>query len=130
MKSKAIENLTSAQVLINNGQFTTSVHCSYYAVFLYMKYMLAHTDRNPIALEDQDANSGESSHDYIIGKIYERLNTNSKSERRFKESLRLLKKDRVDADYTTRKFSDIESLDCKNLANGLISNLKTFFGNL
>lgn len=92
--------------------------------------MLAHTDRNPIALEDQDANSGESSHEFILGKIYERLNTNPRNERKFKESIRLLKKDRVDADYTTRAFTDLESLECKDIANGLITNLKTFFGNL
>jgi hypothetical protein len=95
-----------------------------------MKYMLAHTDRNPIALEDQNANSGESTHEFILCKIYDRLNTNPKNERNFKEGIRLLKKDRVDADYTTREFSDLESLECKETANRLITNLKTFFGNI
>ncbi len=33
--------MQSAQILINNKQFTSSVHCSYYAVFQYMKYVLA-----------------------------------------------------------------------------------------
>lgn len=130
MKDKALNNLRSAQILIDNKQFTTSVHCSYYAVFQYMKYMLAHTDRNPIALEDQNANSGESTHEFILCKIYDRLNTNPKNERNFKEGIRLLKKDRVDADYTTREFSDLESLECKETANRLITNLKTFFGNI
>lgn len=43
MKTKAQSNLVSAQNLISCKQYTDSVHCSYYAVFQYMKYMLAHT---------------------------------------------------------------------------------------
>lgn len=41
MKSKANDNLKSAQILIDAEQYTTSIHCSYYAVLEYMKYMLA-----------------------------------------------------------------------------------------
>jgi hypothetical protein len=92
--------------------------------------MLAHTDRNPITLEEQNTNSGESSHEFILSNIYERLNTNPRNKRNFKESIRLLKKDRVEADYNTRKFSDLESIKCEEIANGLITNLKTFFGNI
>ncbi len=130
MKSKALSNLDIAQELINKKQYTTSVHCSYYAVFQYMKYMLEHTDRHPITLDEQKENNGESSHEHILKKIKERLLTNSKNERNFTEGIRLLKKDRVDADYTPRNFTDEESLECKNRANGLITNLKTYFGDL
>ena len=130
MKAKALSNLDSAQMLINNRQYTNSVHCSYYAVFQYMKYMLANTDRNPITLEMQENNVGESSHEFIISKIKERLNTSPQNERNFAQGIRLLKKERVDADYTTRVFTDIESIECKDRANGLITNLKTYFGNL
>lgn len=59
MKTKAQSNLVSAQNLISCKQYTDSVHCSYYAVFQYMKYMLAHTDRRPITLEDQNATEGD-----------------------------------------------------------------------
>lgn len=131
MKAKALSNLDSAQKLIDNKLYTNSVHCSYYAVFQYMKYMLANTDRNPITLEDQDTTAkGESSHEYILNKIKERLKTSPLNERNFLQKIRLLKKDRVDADYTTRIFTDVESIDSKDLANGLITNLKTYFGNL
>ena len=95
-----------------------------------MKYMLANTERNPITLDDQDTHRGESSHEYILSKIKERLNTNPRNERNFTEGIRLLKKDRVDADYSTRVFNVEESLNCKDRANGLITNLKTYFGNL
>lgn len=130
MKAKALRNLDSAQMLINKKQYTNSVHCSYYAVFQYMKYMLANTERNPITLEMQENNAGESSHEFIINKIKERLNTSPKKERNFTEGIRLLKKERVEADYTTRVFTDIESIECKDRANGLITNLRTYFGDL
>ena len=92
MKAKALSNLNSAQMLINNRQYTNSVHCSYYAVFQYMKYMLANTDKNPITLEMQENNVGESSHEFIISKIKERLNTSPQNERNFAQGIRLLKK--------------------------------------
>jgi len=130
MKSKALKNLESAQILINNKQFTSSVHCSYYAVFQYMKYMLAHTDQNPISFETQNPSDGKSSHEFIIEEIKSRLNTSSRNIRSFTEGVRLLKKDRVEADYAIRVFTDIESLSCIERANGLITNLKTYFGNI
>ena len=129
MKAKALSNLDSAQMLIDNKLYTNSVHCSYYAVFQYMKHVLAHTKHRPISLSEQDAHGGESSHEYILNKIKERLNTNPRNERNFMESIRLLKKDRVDADYTTRTFTDIEGHDCRSRANALITQLKTYFGN-
>ena len=130
MKSKALKNLDSAQILINGKQYTTSVHCSYYAVFQYMKYMLAHTKINPITLDNQDSQGGKSSHEYILDEIKTRLNTNLKNKRNFIEGIRLLKKDRIDADYEIRDFTQVESIECKDRANGLITNLKTYFGNI
>ena len=52
MKTKALDNLASSQLLINNRHYTASVHCSYYAVFQYMKYMLAHTNNRPVSYSD------------------------------------------------------------------------------
>ena len=130
MKSKVQENLNSAQILINNQHFTASIHCSYYAVLEYMKYMLANTDRNPISFEVQESNSGDSSHEYILGEIIGRIDHGKKAKKNFSQGVRFLKKERVDADYTQRKFSDIDALDCKQKAEGLITNLKTYFGNI
>lgn len=129
MKTKATQNLYSAQLLINNGQYTTSVHCSYYAVFQYMKYMLSETDRNPIPLSVQNTNNNISSHEYIIQEIGLRINDNKKN-RKFEQKVRNLKNERVQADYYATSFSDLESLDCIDKAKGLITDLKTFFGNI
>lgn len=130
MKTKANENLTSAQVLVNNKLYTPSVHCSYYAVFQNMKYMLSVTSNNPLSFEAQDSHSGESSHEYILSEIKKRLNVSPREERKFTDEVRFLKKERVDADYRMRMFSDIESLTCIEKANGVITKLKTYFGNI
>ncbi len=92
--------------------------------------MLANTTNKPIALVDQDAHKGDSSHEYILTEIKNRINKDPRTVRNFTETVRLLKNDRVDADYHSRKFSDIESITCKDHAVGLIANLKTYFGNL
>ena len=130
MKTKANKNIQSAQILIDQKQYTSSVHCSYYAVFQYMKHMLANTDKNPITLANQDAHKGDSSHEYILIEIKNRINARPQLVRTFTETVRLLKNERVEADYHQREFDDVEGLTCKNRAEGLIANLKTFFGNI
>lgn len=130
MKAKANDNLISAQVLINNKQYTSSVHCSYYAVFQNMKHVLANTANNPLSLAHQDTHVGESSHEYILLEIKKRLKVSPKDERMFTNEVRFLKKERVDADYKKREFSDEESLACIDKARGIITKLKTYFGNI
>ena len=122
--------MQSAQILINNKQFTSSVHCSYYAVFQYMKYVLAKTSVNPINLATQDAHKGDSSHEYILMEIKNRISARPQAIRTFTDTVRILKRDRVDADYHQKEFSDTESITCRDHANTLITNLKTYFGNL
>ena len=131
MKSKALGSLRAAQLLINSkeGQYcTASIHCSYYAVFQYMKYMLAHTDKNPISYTLQyDKTKGKDSHEYIIEQIKLRI-PKPYEARDFAQDFRVLKNDRVAADYDTRQFDIEESLECKQRADRLITKLKTYFG--
>lgn len=133
MKSKALGNLDVAQQLINKNQnpsCTASIHCSYYAVFQYMKHVLANIPKDPIPYEKQTKkHKGESSHDYMITQIGQRIKK-TKNAREFKQGVRALKRERIIADYGTKKFTAIESLECKQKAEGLINNLKTYFGNI
>ena len=46
----------------------------------------------------------------------------------FAECFRVLKNDRVTADYKTRLFDIEESLECKQRADRLITKLKKYFG--
>lgn len=128
MKKKACSSLESAQILINNKQSNASIHCSYYAVFQYMKYMLAHTQKNAISYENQDK-PGDDSHEYIIEEIKKRIK-DPKNGKNFVEGVRSLKKHRKLADYTTMSFSLDESTEQKQNAEGLITKLKTYFGNI
>ena len=133
MKTKAIGNLNVAGALINKQEensCTASIHCSYYAVLQYMKYILAHTDKEPLSYEEQDEQSkGKSSHEYIIVQIKQRIDR-PKAAQEFVQALRELRDMRIDADYSSRQFTVEESLECKQQAEGLIATLKTYFGNL
>lgn len=128
MKNKACSNLESAQILISNKQYNTSIHCSYYAVFQYMKYMLAHTEKESVSYEKQDANKDDS-HEYIIQEIKGRIYPSNKAKD-FVEQIRALKKSRKAADYYMTDFSSEESTEQKQCAENLISKLKTYFGNI
>lgn len=131
MKQKAINNLKTAQILANNREecgYSSSIHCSYYAVFQYLKYMLAHTDKNPIAYDKQDI-SDSGSHEFILTEIVNRVK-DFKNGRDLAQRVRFLKRKRKDADYTPRNFSLDECLGCKEEAVGIISKLKQYFGNL
>ena len=131
MKAKAIGNLYVAQQLINKKEsrfYTASIHCSYYAVFQYMKYMLANTENNPVSYNQQkDDSQAEGSHEYLIGQIKNRIRK-PVDARDFAQDVRALKKERVDADYETKVFDLEESLYCKQRAESLISKLKRYFG--
>lgn len=129
MKNKALNNLEAAQLLINNSCYTESVHCSYYAVLQYMKYMLNTTRTRAIPYEEQEY-KGEDSHERIITEISNRISASPKDIRIFKEKVRFLKEDRVRADYKLDVFDAGESADVKQRAEGLITNMKTYFGNI
>ena len=133
MKTKAIGNLEAAETLINKQEekyYTASIHHAYYAVFQYMKYILAHTDMQPLSYEEQTEKSGgKGSHKYLINQIKQRIN-NSKKARKFVQAVRELKEARVDADYRIRQFTQEESLACKRQAEELITKLIMYFGDL
>jgi uncharacterized protein (UPF0332 family) len=131
MKQKALENLKAAQTLIDTKSYNSSIHCSYYAVLQYMKYMLAQTDNNSLSYRQQESSTsnGKDSHEFLIIEIKNRIDSISKA-RNFCEGIRFLKRNRREADYDQRLFSEMESLECVDDARGLISKLKTYFGNI
>ncbi len=128
--------MDAAQTLLNNKQATASIHCSYYAVLQYMKYMLAKTDKDPIPYTKQVAETDSSSHQFLssshqflIEEIQNRI-SNKDLRRQFNDGIRVLKRARIEADYTEKEFSLELGLMCKQNAQGLITKLKTNFGNI
>ena len=143
MKTKATSSLDAAQVLIDKeeeGYYTASIHCTYYAVFQYIKYVLANTDTEPLSYEEQTAQAkGKKggSHDFVIKQIRQRikqrinnLEADPDAALEFTQDVRDLKQERIDADYTTRQFTLEQCLACKQKVEELIAKLKMYFGDL
>ncbi len=87
MINKAKNNLVAAQRIIDANDASicfASIHCSYYAVFQYMKYILAHLVTRPYTYEQQDSNEKSGSHERILLEIQNRLEMKREDERNFK----------------------------------------------
>lgn len=128
MNKKAFESLEAAKRLVETREsygYNSSIHCSYYAVLQYMKYALATCKTNPLSYEKQSEKKIGSSHEFILNEVKNRID-NIRNAKKFAETVRNLKKLRVEADYTQRNFSEEESLDCKEQAEGAINKLKQY----
>lgn len=129
MKIKASDSLKAAQRLVDAHEtygYNSSVHCSYYAILQYMKYILANTSKSPIPYSSQNT-KGQSSHIYILNEVLNRID-NLKSKRIIRDNVKWLKSERKEADYTQKTFDQEESLDCIDKAKGIISKLNQCFG--
>ena len=132
MLRRSFNNLDAAKRILDaqcEAYCFASVHCSYYAVFQFMKYLLANLKDDPISYETQaQICSGNSSHEVILGKIRDLLpGKNPKKERNLVEAIHVLKKQRGEADYSNVKFTIEQCLDIKQNAEGLISKLQSLF---
>lgn len=131
MRVKAYNNLYAAQMIINardEDWCFVSVHCSYYAVLQMMKYLLAHVKQDPISYEEQEQHSANgSSHENILFETKQRMGQNQQTERKFLQSFNFLRNKRKAADYTPTRFTVEECADIKKTADGLLSNLKSYF---
>ena len=131
MLSKALGYLKASQRLINtqnDGMMSSSIAFSYYAVLLYMKFVLNTTSKTPISYDIQIWPE-EDMHKRVLQEIENRI-SDGKKRKDFKNRVTDLHSKRVEADYEERIFSTEEALDCLAEANALISLLKNMFGNL
>lgn len=134
MVTKSRNNILAAKRILdaNNPSISfASIHCSYYAVFQYMKYLLANLTHGAIPYDKQDEICREKdSHKTILDEIRKQLpGGNSRQERNLIEAIRALKTFRKKADYTQEVFSVVDCLGIKQDAEAAISNLKSFFNN-
>lgn len=130
MKEKYQKNMAAGEMLSSSDKqlYTSSIHCFYYAVLQCMKYRLAHLEENSISYTEQEerAERGNGSHEFVINEIANRMNAKPKDVRGFKEDIRILKQNRVLADYSERMFTQEESLECRAQAERLITNINRF----
>ena len=91
-----------------------------------MRYKLANAVDHPMTYAQQNVlMNSRSSHEALLIEIKGRI-ANPANKRQFGQDFKDLKDKRVEADYSRHVFTDIESLDCKQQADRLISNLNNY----
>lgn len=127
-KKKSEENLSAADLLINNNMYTSSVHCSYYAGLQFSKYVLA--NKCGIGYEDQEQNSkGKDSHYFVSDKTGKALDKKGGhlSYIDYNKFFSKLKNLRKKADYSEILIERDEAKKAYDYADKLIYLLKTKF---
>jgi len=125
LKFKSDENLTAAQLLIEHKKYNSSIHCSYYGCFQYMKCMLCHNVN--IGYDKQDEKRGRDTHDFIFGLLLKKMK-NVTIEKRFRTNYESLKAKRKKADYANKQINQFDSLSAIEEAKSIIANLNQAFG--
>ena len=125
MNKKSEENILAAEELISKGYYNSSIHCSYYALFQYMKYILDYCGLCNYAAQNKKTGA-KGSHDIIWGELNPHIND---IVLRFTvdTSFQSLKKQRSVADYKISPVGKVESQKCLNEARDIIEQLKKYF---
>lgn len=130
MNNKSNIYMKAGIYLLNNRFYAPSIHCFYYSVLQYMKYLLANLKENPISYEEQSSHREENSHNYIIHEVINRINLKDyRKVKKIQEDIKILKKYRVNADYTQTSFSEEECVNIREKAETLKSMLKNYYNN-
>lgn len=129
MDKKSEENIRAAKMLISAGYYSSSIHCSYYALFQYIVYALDHCGVCSYT-EQKERTKDKGSHDFILSE----LRSSILDQRLSRETLnlcyklkRLLKRLRVRADYKTDRIKETEAQQSLDEACDTITVLKNYF---
>ena len=142
---KSNENIKAAKLLIDKQMYTASIHCSYYACYQLINFILFNNfkftkeklnkEQQHVAAMNKDHNSSDlnmNSHDATIGLfteiIVEKNKFTSVDATKLQYNMSLLKTQRTQADYENETLTTptIAGL-IYNTADTLINNLKTKF---
>lgn len=102
MNKKSEENILAADVLIKSAHYSSSIHCSYYALYQYMMYMLNQRYRCSYDQQQRNLAGGASSH-IKVSQEFERKLTSDSPQLCIDvmQTFAALKQQRVRADYST-----------------------------
>ena len=125
MNKKSEENILAAEELISRGYYNSSIHCSYYALFEYLKYILNSRGLCSYAVQDQKTNA-HGSHNNILEELRGHIKDAALS-RKVRDSFRSLKKQRTIADYEIIPMVKVESQMCLNDVCDMIAQLNQYF---
>ena len=91
LREKSSFNKDAAELLIEKHYYASSVHCSYYSCFQYLKYTLKNFTKTDY--EDIEANCKSSplgTHGYIINAILNEFRRKERDNREYKRISRLI----------------------------------------
>ena len=125
MNKKSEENIRVAEVLISQEYYNSSVHCSYYALFQYMKYIL--NSQGFCSYQEQDAKTNtKGSHNNILKELELHIE-DAKLRWKVHHSFLLWKKLRRMADYQVTQVVQGESQKCLDCVHNMITELNQYF---
>ena len=125
MNKKSEENIYAAEVLISGGCYNSSVHCSYYALFQHMKYILNSQDFCSYAKQDEKTNT-KGSHNTILAELRSHIEDVALS-RNVRDFSQLLKKKRAVADYEITQIEQGEAKEELHRVRNMITELNQYF---
>ncbi len=125
MDKKSEENILAAEELISKGYYNSSIHCSYYALFQHMMYILHSRGLCSYAVQNQKTNA-PGSHNNILKELRGHIKDAALS-RNVRDSFRILKTQRAMADYEITQMVQVESQICLNDVRNMIAQLNQYF---
>ncbi|WP_195585368.1 hypothetical protein [Parabacteroides goldsteinii] len=123
IKAKSLDNFDAARLLIDNQIYSPSVHCSYYAVYMFSMHVLCH--KCNISYENQEKESkGRDSHFYVIDNVAKDLDKKNHTYMLdFFCWYNKLKKLRKQSDYLNQIIKNNEANKAYKLADDIIQLL-------
>ncbi|MFZ4543420.1 MAG: hypothetical protein ACOYOA_05180 [Saprospiraceae bacterium] len=120
--TKSMQNLESADILINANMFSASVHCSYYSCLQLIKHVLT-SDLGMTIADIEKMTAGKSSHNAIINRAYDALlyyKLNEVDAINLRTNISKLKMQRIKADYSADLTELLDSKICYETAHQTI----------
>lgn len=131
LRNKSEFNFDSAALLIEENFFAPSVHCSYYSVFQFMKYLyvkiknISYENLNQNIISDK-----RNTHKYLIEEFCLHLQSDSGGKlnrfevRALKNDIQDLKQFRLESDYDDIEINYNKGTQALGLSESILKRLK------
>ncbi|MCD4665094.1 MAG: HEPN domain-containing protein [Bacteroidales bacterium] len=128
LKEKSEFNIGAAELLIENGYFAPSVHCSYYSCFQLLKFSINDFfGINYISLSSKISSSKKKTHQFVIDYVAENLIklAGREESRKFKRNIKDLKQFREVSDYDNIEVGEDKGAAALRKAKEIRNYIKT-----
>ncbi|MEO8589812.1 MAG: hypothetical protein ABI432_10615 [Flavobacteriales bacterium] len=121
---KSQQNDAASGILIANGLYATSIHCSYYRCLQYMLHL--HPHELPRGQPDDRT---QGTHNVLIAIIGQKLREkDTTASVNFNNEIQKLKKLRTQADYQEPMFDASTSREAQRMASGIVQLFQKVLG--